>query len=43
LDESLAILRVLHHPAAGQVRAQLAALSAGRLAGSAAVADAGVA
>ena len=29
-DESLAILRVLHHPAAVQVRGQLAALAAGR-------------
>jgi transcriptional regulator with XRE-family HTH domain/tetratricopeptide (TPR) repeat protein len=42
-DESLAILRVLHHPAAGQVRAQLAALSAGRLAGTATAAGAGAA
>ena len=35
-DESLAILRVLHHPAAGQVRRQLATLAAEQLAGSAA-------
>jgi hypothetical protein len=42
-DESLAILRVLHHPAAGQVRGQLAALATGQLAGSAAAADAGAA
>jgi tetratricopeptide (TPR) repeat protein len=42
-EESLAILRVLHHPAASQVRGQIAALTAGRLAGSAAAADAGAA
>jgi tetratricopeptide (TPR) repeat protein/DNA-binding XRE family transcriptional regulator len=42
-DESLAILRVLHHPAAGQVRGRIAALTAGRLAGSAAAADVGAA
>jgi transcriptional regulator with XRE-family HTH domain/tetratricopeptide (TPR) repeat protein len=42
-DESLAILRVLHHPAASQVRGQIAALTAGRLAGAAAAADAGAA
>jgi transcriptional regulator with XRE-family HTH domain/tetratricopeptide (TPR) repeat protein len=42
-DESLAILRVLHHPSADQVRGQLAALAAGRLADSAATADAGAA
>ena len=41
-DESLAILRVLHHPAASQVRGQLAALGTGQLAGSA-TADAGAA
>jgi tetratricopeptide (TPR) repeat protein len=41
-DESLAILRVLHHPAAGRVRRQLAGLTTGQLAGSAA-ADAGAA
>jgi tetratricopeptide (TPR) repeat protein len=41
-DESLAILRVLHHPAASQVRWQLAGLTTGQLAGSAA-ADAGAA
>jgi hypothetical protein len=29
-DESLAILRTLHHPAAGTVKGQLAALAGGR-------------
>jgi transcriptional regulator with XRE-family HTH domain/tetratricopeptide (TPR) repeat protein len=42
-DESLAILRTLHHPAAGQVRGHLTALAAGRLTGSGAAADAGAA
>jgi tetratricopeptide (TPR) repeat protein len=39
-DESLLILRTLHHPAAAVVRSQLATLSAGRAAGRAA--DVGV-
>lgn len=40
-DESVAILRALHHPAASRIGGQLTALSSGRLAGSAAAADVG--
>jgi tetratricopeptide (TPR) repeat protein len=41
-DESLLILRALHHPAAAGVRGQLAALAAAQLTGAGATADAGV-
>jgi len=41
-DESLQILRALHHPAAAGVRGQLTALGAARAAGAAATAEAGL-
>jgi len=42
-DESLGILRALHHPAATMVRGHLVALAAGRLSGAGVISDAGAA